>query len=332
MSSREAYLRLGLPVNASEADVDNAFRSIARHAHPDRGGSRDLWDALQMARSVARRTARDMTVEHQYGHQLLQLGEARSPAQLAVAASRELAGLRRIAETTELRRIVIRRRTSRLLAAKRRVWLAATLCAAAGGLMQLLRLLVPSGGTARLGPDYPIDLGPVPWPWAITPGRINTYSVVLGGIVAVVGVIGLVLKVRADHIEHAVEDLAAELAEREQQWRLLEELEELSEGVMAPGTWWTAKDLSRVLAGWSWRRLAEPAPSVRDLARSLVRREGLWSAPRLPALTKRLGGDDTARLLIARSLETGVLHERWNQDGFANETVYVWGSQPPDEV
>ncbi|QTH19627.1 J domain-containing protein [Rhizorhabdus wittichii] len=45
---------LGLPQTATAADVDNAYRRLARQAHPDQGGSDDAMARLNAARDAGR--------------------------------------------------------------------------------------------------------------------------------------------------------------------------------------------------------------------------------------------------------------------------------------
>jgi hypothetical protein len=46
---------LGLGHQATKADVDNAYRTLAADRHPDKGGSREAWDELQRAKTLALR-------------------------------------------------------------------------------------------------------------------------------------------------------------------------------------------------------------------------------------------------------------------------------------
>jgi hypothetical protein len=46
---------LDLPANASEMEIERAYRLKAKAAHPDQGGSRDEWDQLRRAYEQAKR-------------------------------------------------------------------------------------------------------------------------------------------------------------------------------------------------------------------------------------------------------------------------------------
>jgi hypothetical protein len=52
MSRAEAFEVLGLPPNASEADIREAYRRLMRGAHPDAGGSDWLAARINQARDI----------------------------------------------------------------------------------------------------------------------------------------------------------------------------------------------------------------------------------------------------------------------------------------
>lgn len=52
MSRAEAFEVLGLPPNASEADIKEAYRRLMRGAHPDAGGSDWLAARINQARDI----------------------------------------------------------------------------------------------------------------------------------------------------------------------------------------------------------------------------------------------------------------------------------------
>jgi hypothetical protein len=49
---------LGLPANATEAQIIDAWRTLAKTAHPDKGGSAEAWNALNQAKDIPVATAR----------------------------------------------------------------------------------------------------------------------------------------------------------------------------------------------------------------------------------------------------------------------------------
>lgn len=52
MEHRQARALLGVPSGVTEADIERAFRRHAHSAHPDRGGSGELFRQIQEAREV----------------------------------------------------------------------------------------------------------------------------------------------------------------------------------------------------------------------------------------------------------------------------------------
>lgn len=48
----DLYQTLGVPRAASAKDIQRAYRKQAGRAHPDKGGSREAWEALTLARDV----------------------------------------------------------------------------------------------------------------------------------------------------------------------------------------------------------------------------------------------------------------------------------------
>jgi hypothetical protein len=85
--------------------------------------------------------------------------------------------------------------------------------------------------------------------------------------VAVVGLVGLVYKLRADSIGQAVEDLTTELTDRSMHIPLLAELaQDPSEDIsFRPGMWWTRNDLEENVFRWSHRYRGRLGPRVRML-------------------------------------------------------------------
>lgn len=49
-----AYCTLGVHPHAPRAVAEAAYRTLARHCHPDAGGTREQWDALQAAIAIIR--------------------------------------------------------------------------------------------------------------------------------------------------------------------------------------------------------------------------------------------------------------------------------------
>lgn len=45
---------LGIQPRSSRSEIDRAYRELAKEAHPDRGGSREAWDALSAAYEQAK--------------------------------------------------------------------------------------------------------------------------------------------------------------------------------------------------------------------------------------------------------------------------------------
>lgn len=159
-------------------------------------------------------------------------------------------------------------------------------------------------------------------PASITIGAERRYdSITFDAVVVVtlVGLLGVIFKLRADSIGHAVEDFTTELADRGTHVPLLKELvqESADDSVVGPGRWWTRDDLEKNVNRWSRR---SPRTSVFPDIGSVLRD----TSPPLADLARRSGAPDAVRLIIAKMLEAGTIAE--HEDG-AGMMLYAWGQR-----
>ncbi|MCW3049163.1 MAG: hypothetical protein JWO74_3447 [Solirubrobacterales bacterium] len=296
----DALILLGLDPHGEllTADVERAYRRHTPRAHPDRGGTREAWDLLQQARRVALEAC-DGVPALPPGTELVRPGDAAlermSIREIALAGQRELALVRRAQEAAATERTVIRRRTSRLARAKRQAWTMAVLAALTAGLFQVFRVITAGDAAA------------------------DGVAVAAAVIAAVAGAVGALLKMRADNIAQAIEELTAMLGDVDDHGALLESVAAVGDpdGDLGAGRWWPRASLEEALHRWSVVRPDLPS-------RIMAPYEEFGLLPQraeLRPLAALVGPADTAELVIAKALESGTLEEARGDGG----RRYTWG-------
>ncbi len=100
MNAASAFEILGLPASATDADIEERYRELAREKHPDAGGSEDDMRQLNVARDVAKETVKPgPLVPLEVARSLImtttraiaERGEAREEAQRAIDAAKHSA-------------------------------------------------------------------------------------------------------------------------------------------------------------------------------------------------------------------------------------------------
>ena len=212
MSLADAYLALGLTENPTSEAVERAFRRLAQTAHPDRGGCRQEWDRLVEARTVALREHTAVSVNTSTTSEL-ELA-SRLTAALRVLESRdgssevELTTLRRLDEASRVERAVIRSRTSRLAAMKRRAWWSSSAGIVILAGTQAVAAIGPQGRAGQ--PEFDVQLG--------------QWTLPVAAVIAMAGLLGAIYKIRAERIEHAIADLSATVSDLEVQRAISQEI------------------------------------------------------------------------------------------------------------
>lgn len=288
-----ALRELDLTAESATADkVERAFKRKAHDAHPDHGATRDTWDRLEEARRVALAN---------FGEAVGGALEVRTLRELVVANQAALNQARRKEETADTKRSVVRRRTSAVTSAKRRAWAITALGAAGTALYKLLQALL-----------RPVDLPVAP--------IFDQGTVIVTISLAAVGAAGILLKLYADRIEQAVEDLTAELADSDTFRLLLDEISTCCPDYLGPGRWCNRSQFETGVAIW-----IEHAP--RRLQRILLQ----WmekplltlglEPPPLASIARRVRVADATRLILAKGVEVGILEQRRDQSA---TTKYAW--------
>jgi hypothetical protein len=274
-----------LPTTTEE--VERAFRVKAHAAHPDHGASRDAWDKLEQARKVVLAHCSDT------GSAL----EIRALREVVLANQTVLNQVRRKDETAETKRAVIRRRTSAVTSAKRRAWAVTGVGAVSTAGYKLVRSVFYSDSYR-------------------SPPVFDRTTVLVTILLASMGVIGIALKLYADRLEQAVEDLTAELSDRDTFLLLMAEICAPESAALARGRWWTRTRLEEGVAQWM--------DGVPDLFRVGTPWSFLGVArPALASIARKVGAADTTRLMLAKGLEVGSLEQR---SAASDVTEYAWGA------
>lgn len=274
-------------------DVEQAFRQQARRVHPDAGGSRADWDALEEAQQVALRHFAEVGTELE----VLTLRE------LVLANQSALNLARRREETADTMHAVVRRRTSPLIRARRLSWGFTTASAIALALYKLLEAFPAEGQ----GPEA-------------APKLFDTQTIFFTLIISAIGLAGLFFKIRADRITQAVEDLTAELGDHEVFSRLRSEIDRNTQPGGNNGSgWWDGKQLEAKVSRWIDGRPSNrpgPAPFARVWLESLFH---LLDPPPLAAIARKIGGTDAARIILRKGLEIGAIESHRD-----SPDLYAW--------
>lgn len=274
-------------------DIERAFRRQARNVHPDAGGSRTDWDALKEAQQVAL---------HHYDEVGAEL-EVQTLRELVRANRSALELAQRREETADTKHAVVRRRTSSLIKARRLTWGFTTASAIALALYKLLEAFAAAGGDPEATPSFLFD----------------AQTIFFSLSISIIGLIGLLFKIRADRIAQAVEDLTAELGDHEVYSQLKDEIDQY--GGVDEGAWWSVGQLEGKVGRWINPRLS--GLSGPDLIRAPFElRLHLFGAPSLAAIGRRIGDRDATRIVLRKGLEIGAIRSSRESLG-----LYAWSQR-----
>jgi hypothetical protein len=304
MSTTRAREILGLEPDATPADIEQSFRSLASEKHPDHGGSGEEFAEVVAARDHLRasESRRDLVGLGTRDTVLAQAVEA----DLAVVERRRLVAHERREKSERVTKGLVRAEVSKLTRNKRRAsflgWLG-------GGAALLTLALRVSDSTAV---EY------LEFEWV---GPALVASVALGAVCAVGS---FAISDQIARIEQAIEDAAEAMASRSSFLDLLYEI--LDTGELEGLNDWTMNELTDGVRQWSElnargsagqrRRRASLPPILRIPLLPLggLARIGRWllsdrfdSTPSLADLAAVIGPEGFIRLLIAKGEETGLL-------------------------
>jgi DnaJ domain len=301
---QQAYLLLGVNQHASQEEVRNRYRELAREAHPDQGGSdaemAELADAYALIRSVHRGDGNDLVA-----------------ASSNVLVHREPVDLLRKEELREDSKRVfdaaIRHRTFRLKQAKRQGTWAAVGSAGIGLIIALLKTLGLDSVQTREGDEV----------WLTSTTRLMLVIVCLG-VSGIFAFLAWRASVRSIWIESALEDLADHLSDKNSYFRLMQHLQKVG----LPERW-TRDDLILGVSRWSGFD-EEPSPGargrfIRDSGMGLLfphtHRDGIP----LEAIVRAASPADSANLIIAKGMERGLISEqRSSKEGYGYAYTLVF--------
>lgn len=287
MERDEALARLGLRESAERAEVDAAYKAAMKIVHPDVGASPDRRLAALF------NEARDAALSDQ-GKSSTALVETRRAASDQLLRSGTAKAAPQLVLDT-----VVKRHAGSLALVKRQRWTAAAILTCLG----VLAALVAAFG--------PFD--------ATTLERIFVGAVAALCTAAAAAVGSAALRVHHHERQMALEleELGHTLSDRVAVSDTLDELR--------LGEFWTRAELHAALRHWRVRRTRVDGNSrllrVRTLSPLLGRSPLSRSVP-LPETVRRIGAVDFARLLMANSLELGLIEETNGGEGGRRAT---WG-------
>lgn len=287
---REALLRLGLDETAERAEVDAAYRALAKELHPDRTGQTELMVKLNEARAVAQSDSPS-------GMALVPLDAV---AELVRAVTHEPAAQ---AESERVVRSVVQHQVG-LLRHQRRVHTSRAVLS--GGITAVIAVV---GATAKLPVDYLAGL------------FIAPVMLTLGLVAAFNGLRIWQAKTAADDQQAEIEEVADTLGDKGTYVRAMREI--AVEGKLQAQ--FTRDHLHQGVCAW-----AEPASELEESEPTLLQRlrrsaRPLSAAPGpepLRRVAARIGEVDFAALLIAKGAENGLLIEARFRDSDVTEFGY----------
>jgi len=277
MTYDEAVRRLGLEAGASSSAIKARYGELARKLHPDTGrstASDKLMAKLNVAREVALRGPSPATAGGKTSHQA---GRTTGQQLVPVSVISEVvrAQQQALTRTEERRRTsadatraIVRHETTRLVRIKRLATAAAGVAAGATALTAVIRAVAVPGIS---------DAGS---------NEMEVVIIVFGVVAASAGAVAWVFNMRAQSVEHLVEDATDALGDRATYLAIITEIVR-SSGRALP---WKAHDLRSAVSKW-------------------VNEIGYRERDSVAALAQRVGVPDFTRLLVAKGAELEVLEE-----------------------
>ncbi|HEX5592671.1 MAG TPA: J domain-containing protein [Solirubrobacterales bacterium] len=252
MTREEALDLLGLKLDATDDQIDKAYRQASKHLHPNAagGGDRERWEALLHARDIARARSNGDLVPVSLVRELVREQER--------ALEKRDRRQERAAETKRASQAVVRRHTSRLDERKRSAWAVGVGMAAITLLTSLLKAIVFTGS------NFEQD--------AFVTALISTCGVASIGL----GLIGLTAQTRAQRLEHEIEDVTNQLSQKAEWLSLFREIRRHGEVEEPP---WSPEEFAEAISEWAdavgpvdHRSLASTASTVgsRDFGRLMI--------------------------------------------------------------
>lgn len=298
---QNAYLLLGVDVHASDQEVKDRYRDLARRAHPDQGGSdtemASLADAYALVRSSRDESKGSLVTLHSTA--------------LVKPNSDDL--VRREELRADSKRVfdaAIRHRTSRLKQAKRQGTWAAIGSAGIGLIVALLKTLGLDSVQTREGDEV----------WLTSTTRLTLVIACLA-LSSFFGFLAWRASVRSTWIESALEDLSDSLSDKNSYFRLMQRLQK--EGLPED---WTRDDLIHGVSRWS-KYDEERSPGARgrfikDSAVGLLFPHTYHDGIPLEEIARTASPVDSANLIIAKGMERGLISEQ--RSSSADGHIYAY--------